>query len=132
MIFSYTHRPVLCPGLVSEPSSGSIQEQVEKRKARQSTLEFSIGSFTSDLRNPIEREGGNNCRSQRWCSTSGKHSPLKQLGRAHRNWQAYGAAGACTRSSVHRLWLLAWEFCGTPNSWYGCIVDSFLKCKNKY
>jgi hypothetical protein len=37
-----------------------------------------------------------------------------------------GQPGLFSRCSSYLLWLLAWNFCGTPNSEIKCIADCFV------
>jgi hypothetical protein len=73
--------------------------------------------------------------SRRGWRTTGERDPLNQLSRAHMGSQRLkwvsmeaGKHGPCM--GLHKLLcryivLLAWCFCGTPNSGSGCISDPF-------
>lgn len=50
-----------------------------------------------------------------------------------RGWRGeYGAVWGCSRSSEFMLWLIAWYFCGTPESGNGCVSDTFAFSWDSY
>ena len=69
-------------------------------------------------------------RSQRVWEKPGEPGPLDYLSRVHvvsqRPRQQAGSLGESAAHPLHiSLWLLAWRFCGAPNSRNRCASDSF-------
>jgi hypothetical protein len=94
-------------------------------------LNTSIWYLPSEMGEPPKTwEKERHCRSQREWRTPEEHDPPNQLSWDHIDLEAKAASlellWVWARFPAHKLWLLVWCFCGTPNSRSRCFFYSCL------
>jgi hypothetical protein len=103
---------------------GDPQPDIMQRKVPNSR--FPSGPSTCRLGNPIEGDREKGYLSLREWRTPMRTWPTESTKHGS-HWLAetiaasMGQAGFSRRPSSYLLWLLAWDFCGTPNSEIKCI-----------
>lgn len=83
-----------------------------------------LGSPVEEGEEILQESEGMEVTRRVWPTESSKQS---SCGLTETQGASTCSAWVCPSSSAHMLWLLAWCwcFCETPNSWSGCVFNSF-------
>lgn len=112
---------VLCPVIIREASSGSQCRDAQPSVMQTESLIEGVYQVPP-LRAPRIpwKTGRKDCTSQRGWRKAGERKQ-GSYGLSETEVASMRPACACTRSSVYKLWLLTWCFCGTSNSLNRCV-----------